>query len=54
MTKHYTDGEDLQKQMLAGVNKVADDKRTITTIFKHAVYKKPSIVFDVLKVFAGV
>ena len=36
------------------VKKVPDDKRTITTIFKNAVYKKPSIIFDVIKVFAGV
>ena len=36
------------------VSKVSEDKRTITTIFKHAVYKKPSIIFDVIKVFAGV
>ena len=25
MTKHYTDGEELQKKILAGVNKLADN-----------------------------
>ena len=36
------------------VSKVSSNKRTITTIFKHAVFKKPSIILDVIKVFAGV
>ncbi len=36
------------------VSKIPENKRTITSIFKHAVYKKPSIIFDVLKVFAGI
>ena len=36
------------------VSRVPENKRTITTIFKNAVYKKPSIIFDVIKVFAGV
>jgi digeranylgeranylglycerophospholipid reductase len=35
-------------------SKIPENKRTITSIFKHAVYKKPSIIFDVLKVFAGI
>ena len=36
------------------VSKVPDTKRSLSTIFKHAVYKKPSIIIDVIKVFAGV
>tara|TARA_B110000196_G_scaffold47179_1_gene37709 strand:- start:641 stop:838 length:198 start_codon:yes stop_codon:yes gene_type:complete len=30
------------------------NKRSLSSIFKHAVYKKPSLIIDVLKVFAGV
>ena len=29
------------------------DKRTLSTVFKKAVYKKPSLIIDVLKVFSG-
>ena len=28
-------------------------KRSITKVFKAAVYRKPSLIIDVLKVFAG-
>ena len=36
------------------VSKVPSDKRSLSNIFKHAVYKKPTLIIDVLKVFAGV
>ena len=29
------------------------EKRNLLTVFKKAVYKKPSLLFDVLKVFSG-
>ena len=33
---------------------IPEHKRSLMGIFKHAVYKKPSLIVDVLKVFAGV
>jgi len=36
------------------VSRVPVNKRSLSNIFKHAVYKKPSLIIDVLKVFAGV
>ncbi|MDP7197107.1 MAG: hypothetical protein QF864_13085, partial [SAR202 cluster bacterium] len=33
---------------------VSENKRTLRSVFQAAVYKKPSLVVDVLKVFAGV
>ena len=43
------------------LNRIADsvlsiphNKRTLASVFKAAVFKKPSLVIDVLKVFAGV
>ena len=33
---------------------VPHDKRTLTSVFKAAVFKKPTLIIDVLKVFAGV
>ena len=32
---------------------IPDDKRGLLDVFKSAVYKKPSLIIDVLKVFAG-
>ena len=29
-------------------------KRTLSSVFKAAVFKKPTLIIDVLKVFAGV
>ena len=29
-------------------------KRTLSSVFKAAVFKKPSLIIDVIKVFAGV
>ncbi|MDC1050961.1 NAD(P)/FAD-dependent oxidoreductase [Candidatus Marinimicrobia bacterium] len=36
------------------VSIIPTNKRSLSSIFKHAVYKKPSLIIDVLKVFAGV
>ena len=36
------------------VSKVPANKRTLSTVFKHAVFKKPSILIDVAKVFVGI
>ena len=29
------------------------EKRTLGTVFKKAIFKKPSLVFDVMKLFSG-
>ncbi|MBC8479175.1 MAG: NAD(P)/FAD-dependent oxidoreductase [FCB group bacterium] len=36
------------------VHKIPEDKRTLTKIFKACVFKKPSLIVDVIKVFAGI
>ncbi|MBT3251898.1 MAG: NAD(P)/FAD-dependent oxidoreductase [Candidatus Marinimicrobia bacterium] len=36
------------------VSKIPEGDRTLTQIFKACVMKKPSLIFDVVKVFAGV
>ena len=33
---------------------ISEDKRNLRSVFKAAVFKKPSLIIDVLKVFAGV
>ncbi|MFQ6610624.1 MAG: NAD(P)/FAD-dependent oxidoreductase, partial [Fidelibacterota bacterium] len=38
----------------AKVQKIPENKRTLTQIFKACVIKKPSLMLDVIKVFAGV
>ena len=35
------------------VSKIPEDKLTLAKIFKSALYKKPSLMFDVVKVLAG-
>ena len=35
------------------VSSTPKEKRTLTGVFKTAVYKKPSLIFDVIKAFAG-
>ena len=35
------------------VSSISREKRTLTDIFKYAVYKKPSLIIDVIKSFAG-
>ena len=44
--------EDFNKIALS-VSKTPEDKLTLAKIFKSAVYKKPSLVFDVMKALAG-
>ena len=36
------------------VSLIPEHKRGLLDIFKSAVYKKPSLIIDVMKVFAGV
>ena len=36
------------------VLKIPFEKRTLTSVFKAAVFKKPSLIIDVLKVLSGV
>ena len=36
------------------VSKIPSDKVGLSDVFKSAVYKKPSLIIDVLKVFAGI
>ena len=33
---------------------IPESERGLASIFKQAVYKKPSLIIDVLRVFAGV
>ena len=33
---------------------IPSDKRTLSSVFKVAVFKKPSLIIDVVRVFAGV
>ena len=35
------------------VSKVPLDQRSLVTVFKMAVYKRPSLIFDVLKIYSG-
>ena len=35
------------------ISKIPKSKVTLSAIFKSAVYKKPSLVFDVVKILAG-
>ena len=32
---------------------IPEEERTLTTVFKKAIFKKPSLLFDVIKVFSG-
>ena len=50
---HRLEDDDLN-YIAEKVSKIPESKRTLSSIFKHAVYKKPSLAIDVLKVFAGV
>ena len=36
------------------VSEIPEGERTITKVFSKAVFKKPSLVVDVVRVFAGV
>ena len=35
------------------VNKIDSSKRSLGSVFKTAVYKKPSLIFDVVRIFTG-
>ena len=50
--QHLSDDnlDSIAKQVLT----IPIGKRTLSSVFKAAVYKKPSLIVDVLKVFAGV
>ena len=36
------------------VGKIPPNDRTIAKVFRNAIFKKPSLLVDVMKVFAGV
>lgn len=44
--------DDLNK-IAAGIAEIPEAERTITKVFTKAVYRKPSLVVDVLRVFSG-
>ena len=45
--------DDLNK-IAASILSTPLEKRTLGTVFKKAIFKKPSLVFDVLKLFSGI
>ena len=45
--------EDIDKIALS-ISKISPEKRTISKIFSKLIFKKPSLLVDVIKVFAGV
>ncbi len=50
---HQLKDEDLN-YIAEKVSEIPENKRTLSSVFKHAVYKKPSLIVDVFKVFAGI
>ena len=50
---HNLSDEDLD-HIAEKVLKISPDKRTLSSVFKAAVFKKPALIVDVLRVFAGV
>ncbi len=46
--------DDELNRIAANVEKIPEDSRTLTRIFKACIYKKPSLLLDVVKVFAGI
>ena len=48
--QHYDDLNRIADTVLS----IPHHKRTLSSVFKAAVFKKPSLVIDVLKVFASV
>ena len=50
---HNLSDEDLN-HIYEKVLSIPAHKRTLSSVFKAAVFKKPSLIVDVLKVFAGV
>ena len=50
---HNLSDEDLD-YIAEQVLSIPYNKRTLSSVFKAAVFKKPTLIIDVLKVFAGV
>ena len=50
---HNLSDEDLNL-IYEKVLSIPKDKRRLSSVFKAAVFKKPTLIVDVLKVFAGV
>jgi digeranylgeranylglycerophospholipid reductase len=50
---HNLSDEDLD-YIAEKVLSIPHNKRTLSSVFKAAVFKKPALIIDVLKVFAGV
>ena len=50
---HQLNDEDLN-YIAEKVSLIPENKRTLSSVFKHAVYKKPSLIVDVFKDFAGI
>jgi len=45
--------DDDLNEIASKVSLTPKEKRTLTGVFKAAVYRKPSLIFDVIKAFAG-
>ena len=59
-TKLYRIKETINKLTDSDLNEIAEKvskvpikERSLATVFKMAVYKRPSLVFDVLKIYSG-
>ena len=50
---HDLSDEDLN-DIAIKVESIPNNKRTLSSVFKAAVYKKPSLIIDVMRAFAGV
>ena len=48
---HLTDND--LNAIAESVNSVPLEKRSLSTVFKKAIFKNPSLLIDVLKVFSG-
>jgi flavin-dependent dehydrogenase len=44
--------DDLDK-IADGIAKIPEDERSISKVFMKAVFRKPKLIYDVVKVFAG-
>ena len=50
---HNLSDEDLN-DIAIKIESIPNNKRTLTSVFKAAVYKKPSLIIDVMRAFTGV
>ena len=50
---HDLSDEDLN-DIAIKIESIPNNKRTLTSVFKAAVYKKPSLIIDVMRAFTGV